>query len=321
MPAVSVVVPLFNKAPYVERALHSICAQTLVDLEAIVVDDGSTDGGHALVARYPDERVRLIQQQNQGPGAARNRGIDDSRSPLIAFLDADDAWLPGYLAQGVQALSDSGGPAAHTCAYVDEPSGRDTSGMWRRRGLVSGCSRLTPAAPATALLHRVAFMSPCTTMVRADVVRRLGGFFTRDGCRYAEDAHLWLRVLLDSAVSFSLEPHARLYRNASDLSATSRIRRPLEPFLAYPESVRADCPPELRPLLERFLAIRAFKTACAWAYWGEWAAARRLLREFSVPGAHRLPYYWLAQVAATPGGAAVGAVARSVRGLLAARRA
>ena len=59
-------------------------------------------------------------------------------------------------------------------------------------------------------------------------------------------------------------------------------------------------------MLDQFLAIRAFKTACAWSYWGRWMAARQLIRRFRVPSAHKLPYYWLAQSAATPFGAAAG---------------
>jgi len=175
-----------------------------------------------------------------------------------------------------------------------------------------------PETHAETLLHRVAFLSPCTTIARAEVVRRLGGFYEKN-CRYAEDAYLWLRVLLSYPVSFSLEPGVCVHRNASHLSAAARVPRPLEPFLAFPEEIRAHCPRELHPVLDQFLAIRAFKSACAWSYWGQWRAARQLLRRFRVPSAHQLPYYWLAQCAATPCGAAAGTVIRGVRTALEAR--
>lgn len=310
MPRVSVVVPLFNKAHYVGRALASISSQTFADFEVIVVDDGSTDGGHEIVERHRDSRVRLVSQENRGPGAARNRGIAHSQGSFLAFLDADDEWLPHYLAAGVESLGAAGAcHVAHTCTYFDEPSGRDSSPLWCKRGFASGVTRVGPGTHAETLLHRVAFLSPCTTIARAEVVRQLGGFYEKN-CRYAEDAHLWLRVLLNYPVSYSLEPGARIHRNASHLSAAGRVPRPLEPFLAAPEEIRAKCPPELRPLLDQFLAIRAFKSACAWSYWGQWTEARRLMRRFRVPSAHRLPYYWLAQCAATPFGAAAGAVMR-----------
>lgn len=316
MPRVSVIVPLFNKAAYVERALASISSQTFADFEIIVVDDGSTDGSAEIVARHRDSRVRLVSQQNSGPGAARNRGIEQSRGLLLAFLDADDAWMPHYLEAGIAGM-DGGGArhAAHTCAYFDEPSGADSSGLWRNRGFLPGVCQVDANTRAETLLHRVAFMSPCTTIARAEVIRRLGGFYARN-CRYAEDAYLWLRVLLNYPVSFSLEPCVRVYRDASHLSAVGRVFRPLEPFLESPEEVRAECPEALRPVLDQFLAIRAFKTACAWSYWGQWRAARRLLRRFRVPSAHKLPYYWLAHSAATPLAAAAGVAIRGASSIV-----
>jgi glycosyltransferase involved in cell wall biosynthesis len=310
VPRVSVIVPLFNKAGYVSRALASISSQTFADFEVIVVDDGSTDGGSEIVARHRDSRVRLVSQQNSGPGAARNRGIEQSRGLLLAFLDADDEWLPHYLEASIAGMDSSGARhAAHTCAYFDEPSGADSAALWRKRGFVPGVCQVDANTRAETLLHRVAFMSPCTTVARAEVIRRLGGFYERN-CRYAEDAYLWLRVLLDYPVSFSLEPCVRVYRDASHLSAAGRVFRQLEPFLAAPDQVRTDCPKALRPVLDQFLAIRAFKTACAWSYWGQWMAARQLLGRFRVPSAHNLPYYWLAQSAATPFGAAAGIAIR-----------
>ena len=310
MPRLSVIVPLFNKSDYVGRALASISSQTFADFEVIVVDDGSTDRGPEIVARHRDSRVRLVSQPNRGPGAARNRGIEQSSGLLLAFLDADDEWLPHYLEASVAGMdSDGARHAAHTSAYFDEPSGADSSEMWRNRGFAPGVCQLNANTRAETLLHRVAFMSPCTTIARADVIRKLGGFYEKN-CRYAEDAYLWLRVLLNYPVSFSLQPRVRVHRDASNLSATGRVFRPLEPFLASPEEVRAECPEALRPVLDQFLAIRAFKTACAWSFWGQWLAARQLLRRFRVPSPHKLPYYWLAQGAATPFGAAAGVAMR-----------
>jgi len=312
-----VIVPLYNKGAYVGRALRSILSQDLSDFEIIVVDDGSTDDGAEVVRQHRDPRIRLIQQPNRGPGAARNEGLRLSQGPLAAFLDADDEWLPTYLAQAVAALQGAGEEVAtHTCTYIEEPGGKDSTTLWRQRGFQSGTFRMTAADSSEVLLHRVAFMSPCTTMVRTRVARDLGGFCETDGCRNAEDAHLWLRVLLTAKVSFLVEPHVRIHRDASGLSATKRLSsRPLEPFLARPDEVRALCPPDLREILEEFLAIRAFKTACAWSYWGKWSDARMLLRSFDAPGRHRLPYYWLAHMAATPAGSAMGVLARVLSGL------
>src|SRR5947209_3795753 len=101
---VSVIIPLYNKAPYVRRTLDSVRAQTFADYEVIVVDDGSTDGGAAVVEGFGDPRFRLIAQPNAGPGAARNRGLAEAGGEFVAFLDADDEWLPTFLERSLALL-------------------------------------------------------------------------------------------------------------------------------------------------------------------------------------------------------------------------
>ena len=101
---ISVVIPLYNKAETVVRAIDSVLAQRQVAAELIVVDDGSSDGSLAISQGYGD-RIRLIRQANRGPSAARNRGVKEARFPWVSFLDADDEYLPGCLAHHAACLS------------------------------------------------------------------------------------------------------------------------------------------------------------------------------------------------------------------------
>ena len=96
-PAVSVVIPLFNKGGTIEDTVAAALAQTFSDLEILIVDDGSRDDGPVRVRGIKDPRIILIQQDNSGVAAARNRGMKEAHAPFVAFLDADDLWAPDHL--------------------------------------------------------------------------------------------------------------------------------------------------------------------------------------------------------------------------------
>jgi hypothetical protein len=310
---VSVVVPLYNKAPFITRALDSIAAQTYRNFEAIVVDDGSADGSGEIAANYADPRFRLICQANAGPGAARNRGVREAKGEILAFLDGDDEWLPGFLEKSLDFLLKSGGAVASvTSSYLEYPRNVSTIPVWRGRGLKSGIFRVDTSTDAMRFVHALAFMSPCSTVVRADVFRKWGGFYENRSV-YGEDAYFWLKVLLNETVAFQLEePLLRVHTEASDLSNNAVRRTPVEPFLTHPAGVESACPPPLRRLLAEALAIRAFKRACVLGYWGKWREASALRRRFSISGGTKLPYWLASALAATPMGAAAGKAARAM---------
>ena len=309
---VSIVIPLYNKAPYVRRALDSIAAQTFTDFEAIVVDDGSTDDGAAIIENYPDRRFRLIRQGNAGPGAARNAGVAQARGKFIAFLDADDEWLPNYLAEGLRLFHDFPEVASVTSGYIEYPSGASTESMWRKRGLTDDVHRVKPDTDPSLVVSMLAYMSPCSTLARADVIRKWGGFYEQDKCTFGEDAFLWFKVLLNEPVAFNLKPLVRFHREASGLSKNLIGSRPVEPFLKDSSEIEAACPATLSDLLTRVIAIRAAKTACVLGYWGHWREARSLMHRFTTAKNWRLPYHAPAVVCSTPVGPLLGASWRAI---------
>jgi len=309
---VSVIVPSYNKALYLRRALDSIASQTLADFEVIVVDDGSSDGSTELAAAYPDPRFRTIKQANAGPGAARNRGLAEARGPITAFLDADDYWRPMYLETGVGVLESCPEAATFTCGSSEEPGGHSTEALWRARGIGQGLQRVTPRTSAKLLTHMSSYMHTCSTMIRTQAARKWGGFYDRNGCRFGEDTVLWLKVLVNDAVSFELAPLAVIDRGASALSGNYKGARPVEPFLADPEELAAVCPPELAGVLRSFYALRACKTAAVLGYWGQSRQARRLLGRFVSARDWRQPFFAAALLACTPLGGLAGRLVRAV---------
>jgi len=107
-PSFSIIIPVYNVAPYLRECLDSVLAQTFTDWEAICVDDGSTDGSGTIIDEYAarDKRFKVIHQKNAGVSAARNRALDEATGEWIGFLDADDVWVKEWLDRIVAGIDD-----------------------------------------------------------------------------------------------------------------------------------------------------------------------------------------------------------------------
>lgn len=313
MPRVSAIVPLYNKVRYVARALDSIYAQSYPDFELIVVDDGSTDGSRAVAEGYRERGLKLVCQPNAGPGAARNRGAELASGELLAFLDADDAWYPFYLEESVRIL-DECGPAIPAIGWnmLEMPRSRTTGTFWDKVGIEGGLFRLTAETSPRVVVMLLATMYPPATVMRKAVFDEFGGFYSKGGCRYSEDAHLWLKMMMKHPVFLHKKDGAFMYVDAAQLSANHTTVRPVEPFLTDPGDILAACPPELKETIRVVLATRALKTAAVYGYWGRSDQSRKLLREFVQPSDWRLPYFAPALVGCSPLGGWIGALGRSI---------
>ncbi|MEQ1700579.1 MAG: glycosyltransferase [Ilumatobacteraceae bacterium] len=185
-PEVSVVLPVFNGAGTIRSAIDSLLSQTGVELELIVVDDGSTDRTPEILLHYgADPRVRVLRQEpNQGLVAALNRGLAAATHDLVARLDADDAALPGRLAHQAAVLLDDPAVLLTACGY--------------ERVLPSGEVRRRPVPPRTlGALAMVAWsgnrLCHSAVMFRRTAVLSVGGY--RSEWYPVEDYDLWLRLL------------------------------------------------------------------------------------------------------------------------------
>ena len=182
MPAVSVVMPAYNAERYIAAALDSALAQTCRDLEVVVVDDGSADSTRQIVAGYGPP-VRLVEQANAGPSAARNHGVREAGGQFVAFLDSDDLWLPEKLAEQM-ALFDDGRRVGLVYCHADRI---DADGA-----LVPTEHAVLPKGQIFLTLLERNYCCTSSVVVRREALERAGGF--PEDMVWAEDWHLWLRV-------------------------------------------------------------------------------------------------------------------------------
>ena len=185
-PLVSVVIPSYNRQGCLARALNSVLAQTYRPIEIIVVDDGSTDGTIDSFGSYACSVPFLFHAlgRNMGAAIARNRGIELSKGPYVAFLDSDDLWHPDKIARQMRALAEHG---------------QDYGGCYTgilsvtEMGQTCGVSRATDAGDIhTALLNHNVVGSTSCVLVQRDVLLQQGGFLP--GLRSCQDWELWTRL-------------------------------------------------------------------------------------------------------------------------------
>lgn len=123
-PSISVVIPLYNKAPHIRETLESVFAQTYPPDEVVVVDDGSTDNGFQIVSEISNPKLILVKQENQGVSKARNTGIGRAQGDYVAFLDADDFWNPNHLEELAKLIVNFPDLGLYSTAYTLCTEGR-----------------------------------------------------------------------------------------------------------------------------------------------------------------------------------------------------
>ncbi|WP_426195269.1 glycosyltransferase [Massilia sp. DWR3-1-1] len=300
-PLVSVIIAAYNGADYIGATLRSVFAQTLSDIEVIVVDDGSTDHTAALVSAMAvhEPRLRLIRQSNQGVAAARNRAIGDARGTYVAPVDADDLWAPTKLARQVARIEQCGpetGLVYCWWAWIDQHGALlDRSPRWREEGnVLARLLQINFTGNASIPLYRLAF------------VRRHGGYSVRLrdlGCQGCEDWDLVLRIAEHSAVACVPEILVGYRRYATSMSAGCAVMwrsgtRVIDELAARQPALGAAAVRHARAQLAMHLAGVAFWSkrylaACGWALrvpsaWLSLAIAmpvlRMLLRRLVQPG-------------------------------------
>lgn len=199
-PTVSVVIPLYNKGPYISRALNSVLKQTSQNFEIIVVDGGSTDDGVAIVRRFNDPRILLIKQEKQGVSEARNQGIEKAKAEFIAFLDADDEWMPDHLETLLRLSANYPKAGLYSTAFLK---------MTKSCKVKLGNYYEIPKKPWEGLIQNYfkssTFGSPPAHTsfvgIPRTILMEMHGF--NSNAWFGEDSDLWGRIALKYPVAFS----------------------------------------------------------------------------------------------------------------------
>ena len=222
MPRFSIIVPLYNKAPYVRKAIKSVIAQTYRDFELIIVDDGSTDNSANVVKdfiaqiddRFIDDRWTLITQANAGVAAARNRGVKVSNGEYICFLDADDWWEPTFLEEMDKLISEYPDAGIYASNYIYYKPGKTHVALNLSRGYIN--------YPETYAKNLVMPVTSITSCMPRKVFDEMRGFPLE--IKLGEDFLLWAKTALHYPIAFCEKPLA-YYNN--DIPASHRATRNL----------------------------------------------------------------------------------------------
>jgi len=194
MPEVSIIIPTYNRVRFVGEAIESVLAQTFMDYELIIVDDGSTDDTKNILGKYGD-RITCIFQDNEGVSLARNRGIKEATAGYLCFLDSDDLWMERKLEIQLDEMKKN---SDFLISYTDE--------IWIRKGV-----RVNPKKKhrkySGDLFEKsleLCIISPSSVMINRELLDKVGVF--DEELEVCEDYDLWLRITKDFPVYFINQP-------------------------------------------------------------------------------------------------------------------
>ena len=209
-PLVSIVIPTYNHADMLRRAVQSVVSQSYTNWNAVVVNNFSTDNTIDIVSEFNDSRISLVNFRNEGViASSRNKGIELATGEFVAFLDSDDTWSPAKLEACVALLNKGADVVCHAEYWIDE----------------NGHSRLVTYGPKNAatrhsLIYHGNRVSTSATMVRTSLLREVGGFDTSPELISTEDYDLWVRLAENNArFEFIDDPLGEYYRHDNNVSA------------------------------------------------------------------------------------------------------
>ncbi|GGE33355.1 glycosyltransferase family 2 protein [Psychroflexus planctonicus] len=272
-PFFSVVIPLHNKANFIEACVESVLQQDFKNFELIIVDDGSTDDSIEKINNFKDNRVVLEQQQNKGAAYARNRGVEIATSHWIAFLDADDFWKENHLSEfykAVQLFPDE-------VVFSSKPSiikehNKTTTAQYSFE-LDSKMKPLSYFENSTK--HSLLITSGM--LIKKDFFKQIGGF--NEAIYSGQDTDLFIRIGLQKKIVFNPKSTFTYYVSSeNNISKTPRFKERLTFINAYQHQA------EKNPALQKYLDLNRFSIVLRAKMHGDstWKVAQQELNENSL---------------------------------------
>ncbi len=228
MPLFSVIIPLYNKAPYVRKTVESVLGQTLGDYELIIIDNGSNDGSSEIVAGFSDPRIRIVRlEENVGVSNARNKGVALSTAPYVTFLDADDWWEPTFLEEMAGLIERHPDAGIYGISYYIVKNGK------KRRAPIGVDVGFEEGEINYCAVYAKTLCMPLTSITVAmprSMFVESGGF--KPHLKLGEDSDLWIRIALKHKVVFLNKPLSN-YNQDVDVTyrGTHHLRDPKEHML------------------------------------------------------------------------------------------
>lgn len=278
----SVIIPLYNKAPYIIRALESVFGQTFLDFEVIVINDGSKDGGEVLVQKKFGDKIFLINLDNSGVSVARNTGIQVSKGDYIAFLDADDFWHLDFLkwiAEGINSFKNIG--------IIGSSYSVNSLGNVRINPEISRISDYFRVADFNTLF------TSSSTVIRKDFFINNKGF--KEHLTKGEDLDVWFRAISWFGEAYYVNAPLMVYDTTA---SASFMKTPSFRKTVFSELFSEDYLPRKSPFWEIFKV--KFLLLNAWMFFEEPNNRNEIKKVINQSGKDyllaRIPYQFFGKV-------------------------
>lgn len=264
----SIVIPLYNKADYIENTLKSVLNQTFTDYEIIIINDGSTDKSEDIVNGFDDKRIHIYNQKNQGASVARNLGIEKAKYDYIAFLDADDLWMENHL-ESLKNLIENFSNVGIFASRYELIFHNGKNYIPKFKGISADFEGIIPDYFETSLPYPVATSS--SIVIPKYIFEKIGYF--KPAISSGQDVDMWIRIASKYPVAISNKVTASyLHYIENSLSKTPILDKKLKDFNDYKQEEDSN------PSLKKYLDVYRIEYALQYKIAGESKKSKELFK-------------------------------------------